>query len=69
MTDFFVSYNKADAAWAVWLSWQLESAGYSVVVQAWAFLPGQSFVRRMDQAMQDSIAAYETKAHAARPWG
>lgn len=52
--DFFVSYNKADAAWAEWLSWQLEVAGYAVVVQAWDFLPGQSFVRSMDQAMQQA---------------
>lgn len=52
--DFFVSYNKADADWAVWMSWQLESAGYSVVVQAWDFLPGQSFVRSMDQALHEA---------------
>lgn len=52
--DFFVSYNKADTAWAEWLSWQLELAGYAVVVQAWDILPGQSFVRAMDQGVQQA---------------
>jgi hypothetical protein len=22
--DFFISYNKADRAWAEWIAWQLE---------------------------------------------
>jgi len=73
--DFFVSYNKADAAWAVWLSWQLESAGYSVVVQALDFLPGQSFVRRMDQAMRQArrlVAVvspdWQNSEHANAEW-
>jgi hypothetical protein len=36
MKDFFISYNKADRQWAVWIAWQLEEAGYSLVIQEWA---------------------------------
>ncbi|MBX3667975.1 MAG: TIR domain-containing protein [Rhodocyclaceae bacterium] len=51
MADFFVSYNKDDAGWAQWIAWQVEEAGYSVLIQAWDFLPGQDWVRNMDQAL------------------
>jgi hypothetical protein len=39
--DFFVSYTSADRAWAEWIAWQLEQAGYRVIVQAWDFEPGR----------------------------
>lgn len=48
--DFFVSYNKADKDWAVWVGWVLESAGYRVVLQDWDFRPGGNFVVQMDNA-------------------
>ena len=48
--DFFVSYNRADRRWAEWIAWQLEAAGYSVLIQAWDFRPGGNFVLDMDQA-------------------
>jgi TIR domain len=32
--DFFVSYTQADRAWAEWLAWELEAAGYTTVLQA-----------------------------------
>jgi tetratricopeptide (TPR) repeat protein len=50
MKDFFVSYNGADRAWAEWIGWALEEAGYSVVLQAWDFRPGGNFVLEMQQA-------------------
>ena len=31
--DFFVSFNQADRAWANWIAWVLEEAGYSVFFQ------------------------------------
>jgi nucleoside phosphorylase len=49
-TDFFISYTRADRAWAEWIAWQLEDAGYSVVVQAWDFRPGANFVLEMQRA-------------------
>jgi tetratricopeptide (TPR) repeat protein len=51
-TDFFVSYTQADRAWAEWIGWQLEQAGYTVILQAWDFLPGTDWVHQMDTALQ-----------------
>ena len=48
--DFFISYNKADRAWAEWLAWQLETEGYTTIIQAWDFRPGTNFVAKMQEA-------------------
>ncbi len=48
--DFFISYNGKDKDWAEWIAWQLEAAGYSVVIQAWDFRPGDNFVLKMQDA-------------------
>jgi hypothetical protein len=48
-TDFFISYSQADRAWAEWITWQLEAAGYSVVIQAWDFAPGSNFILESEQ--------------------
>jgi hypothetical protein len=52
--DFFISYNQADKAWAEWLAWQLEAAGYDVIIQAWDFRPGMNFMAVMHQALTTS---------------
>lgn len=49
--DFFVSYTSADRAWAEWIAWELEAAGYTTVLQAWHMPPGTSFVHAMDEAL------------------
>jgi hypothetical protein len=54
MHDFFISYNGADRGWAEWIAWQLEEAGYEVVIQAWDFRPGSNFVLEMDRAANTS---------------
>jgi tetratricopeptide (TPR) repeat protein len=54
MKDFFISYNKADKSWAEWIAWTLEEAGYSVVIQAWDFRPGENFVLKMQQGAADT---------------
>ena len=54
MKDFFISYTQADRGWAEWIAWQLEAAGYSTVLQAWDFWPGQNFVSAMHQAAQEA---------------
>ncbi len=51
---FFISYTQADKAMAEWIAWQLEAAGYSVVIQAWHFRPGQDFVQAMDEATKQA---------------
>jgi internalin A len=54
MKDFFVSYTKTDKAWAEWIAWTLEAAGYSTVLQAWDFLPGSNFVLEMQRAATEA---------------
>src|SRR6266446_9332878 len=52
--DFFISYTASDRQWAEWIAAVLEDEGYSTVLQAWDFRPGQNFVENMDRAMRDS---------------
>jgi hypothetical protein len=52
--DFFISYTGADVAWAEWVAQTLEDAGYTTVLQAWDFRPGDNFIQRMDQALADA---------------
>ena len=74
MKDFFISYNKADRTWAEWIAWQLEEAGYTVVMQAWDFRPGGNFVLDMQSATgaERTIAVlspdYLTSAFTAPEW-
>jgi tetratricopeptide (TPR) repeat protein len=49
--DFLISYTRADRAWAEWIAWQLEEAGYHVVIQAWDFFPGRDWVHDVQQAL------------------
>jgi hypothetical protein len=53
MKDFFVSYNKADKRWAMWITQTLERAGYTVTAQFKDFRPGNNFVLEMQQATVD----------------
>ena len=52
----FVSYTPADEGWASWIAWELESAGYRVVLQAWDFVPGTNFVDFMDRGVAGAAA-------------
>jgi len=54
MKDFFISYNSADKDRAEWIAWQLEDAGYTTVIQAWDFGPGQNFVLAMQKAATEA---------------
>lgn len=50
MAHFFISYTQADHAWAEWIGWVLEEAGYKTKIQVWDFRPGTNFVVEMDNA-------------------
>jgi hypothetical protein len=65
--DFFISYTRADLPWAEWIAWQLESGGYTTVVQAWDFRPGENFVIRMRDAIDtaDRTLAVASKSYFA----
>lgn len=51
MKDFFISYTTTDETWAKWIAGVLEEHGYTTVIQAWDFRPGNDFVLKMDEAL------------------
>jgi tetratricopeptide (TPR) repeat protein len=74
-TDFFVSYTAADQAWAEWIAGELEAAGHTTTLQAWDFRPGENFVLRMSQALEQSERVlavlsprYFASAYATDEW-
>ena len=73
--DFFVSYTGVDRAWAEWIAWQLEAAGYTTRIQAWDFRAGSHFVTEMHQTAQAAARtvavlseAYMSSAYAEAEW-
>jgi tetratricopeptide (TPR) repeat protein len=54
MKDFFVSYNSSDRSWAEWIAWQLEEAGYTIMLQAWDYQLGSNFALEMQQAAAEA---------------
>ena len=73
--DFFISYTGIDQRWAEWIAWQLESSGYTTVLQAWDFHAGGNFVLQMQEALVTSertIAVlspgYLEKAYTKPEW-
>jgi hypothetical protein len=48
--DFFISYTQTDKQWAEWIAFELELAGYQVILQAWDFRPGANFIDEMNEA-------------------
>ncbi|WP_255649674.1 FxSxx-COOH system tetratricopeptide repeat protein [Frankia sp. ArI3] len=46
-----MSYTQVDRAWAVWVAWVLEEAGFRVLVQEWDFVPGSNWVAGMDEGV------------------
>ncbi|GII54047.1 hypothetical protein Pth03_24360 [Planotetraspora thailandica] len=53
-TEIFVSYSPADERWAAWIAWQLETAGYRTMLQAWDFVPGTNFIDFMDRGVSEA---------------
>jgi diguanylate cyclase (GGDEF)-like protein len=49
--DFFISYSNLDEDWAEWISWEIEAAGYTVMMQKWDFTPGKNFAIEMNNAV------------------
>jgi TIR domain-containing protein len=70
-TDFFISHAGRDTAWAEWLAWQLQQAGYTVELAVWDWAPGEDFVARMQQALEraDRLLAVCTDAYFASAFG
>jgi hypothetical protein len=73
--DFFVSYTKADEAWAEWIAWVVEEMGFQAMVQAWDFLPGHHWAQKMDAGVKScerTIAVlspdYQKSVYGAAEW-
>jgi DNA-binding NarL/FixJ family response regulator len=46
--DFFISHTKSDRAWAEWIAWELDQAGYKV------YSPGMEHGARLELGCQDA---------------
>ncbi|GAB2987769.1 FxSxx-COOH system tetratricopeptide repeat protein [Saccharothrix stipae] len=73
--DFFVSYTQDDRAWAEWVAWELEEAGYRVLVQAWDMVPGSNWVNGMQEGVRGASrtiallsSAYTASVYGAAEW-
>ncbi len=53
--DFLVSYAPTDLAWAEWIAWQLESAGYSVLIEAWDLVAGAHPAAHREAGIEGAI--------------
>ncbi len=69
--DFFISYSPADERWATWIAWELESAGYRTMLQAWDFVPGTNFIDFMDRGVSEAtvVVAVLSKSYARSRYG
>nr|WP_083819718.1 toll/interleukin-1 receptor domain-containing protein [Pseudofrankia inefficax] len=72
---FFVSYTGRDQAWAEWVAWQLETAGYRVLIQVWDFVPGSHWQTQMEEGIlgaERTVAilsdAYLTSVYGRAEW-
>jgi hypothetical protein len=66
--DFFVSHAGADRAWAEWVAWQLEQAGYTIELDVWDWAAGQNFMTAMSDALNrcDRVVALFSAAYFER---
>ncbi|KOU60592.1 hypothetical protein ADK57_29790 [Streptomyces sp. MMG1533] len=71
----FVSHAGADRAWAEWVAWQLQDAGYEVELDVWHWGAGENFVLRMNQALEQgrmvalfSEAYFDTARFTTEEW-
>jgi TIR domain len=69
--QIFVSYSSADERWATWMAWELETAGYRAMLQAWDFVPGTNFIEFMDRGVSRSAAvvAVLSQRYVDSPYG
>src|ERR1035441_4162266 len=54
MEDFFISYNKADKAWAEGLANWLDQSLYTTILQEQDFVPSTNFVVEMHNALKSA---------------
>src|SRR4051812_5412524 len=63
----FVSHAGRDRAWAEWVAWQLEHAGWDITVEldCWDWQAGDNFVAKMNTALEscDRMLALFSQAY------
>jgi tetratricopeptide (TPR) repeat protein len=52
--DIFISFCGRDSQWARWIDFVLREAGYKTTIQLYDFVPGQSFVNHIHEALKQS---------------
>jgi len=52
--NIFISYSSSDTQWATWIASVLERNGFSVFVGAWDLRPGDDFVTKANEAIQNA---------------
>ncbi|SEK95832.1 FxSxx-COOH system tetratricopeptide repeat protein [Streptacidiphilus jiangxiensis] len=72
---FFISHAGPDRAWAEWVAWQLEEAGYLTELDCWDWGAGDNFILRMNQALERgrllalfSAAYFDPKRFTTEEW-
>lgn len=68
--DFFLSYSHSDHAWAEWIAWELESAGYTVALPSRDFGVGTTFIAELDRSIRgsDRVIALLSPDYIASRW-
>ncbi|MFG1868413.1 FxSxx-COOH system tetratricopeptide repeat protein [Micromonospora arborensis] len=74
--DLFVSHAGRDRAWAEWVGWELEAAGFSVELDLWDWEVGANVVEKMRDGLQRcgrmlalfSEAYFEAERHTTIEW-
>ncbi|MER5466929.1 FxSxx-COOH system tetratricopeptide repeat protein [Streptomyces sp. NPDC002668] len=71
----FISHAGADRAWAEWVAWQLQDAGYEIELDVWHSRAGDNFVLRMNEALERgrmvallSEAYFDTARFTTEEW-
>jgi hypothetical protein len=73
--SFFISFTGVDKHWAEWIGWELEEAGYSVILQTWDFHGGDNIIQKINTAIKSSERTilvispdYEKSTYTALEW-
>ena len=52
--DFLIVYTQSDRAWAEWIAWTIEEAGYTTLLSAWDFRPGKNLTAELKASVTKS---------------
>ncbi|MGH3695993.1 MAG: toll/interleukin-1 receptor domain-containing protein [Pseudonocardiaceae bacterium] len=64
-----VSEQLVGRGWAEWIAWQLEDAGFRILLQAWDFVPGSNWISTMHAGVQDAKSGTCSDRHGSAQRG